>query len=142
MDTGHWSLKEGIIITDETFGFLYRITNVSVTPPKEYIGKKQKLTKLKRKPLKGKKNKRISIVDTDWKTYMGSCFELLEDIEKLGKENFTFEIIKTCNSKSELMYEEIRLQILEEVLFRKNSYNGIISCRLGKNCFKKQLREV
>ena len=129
-DTGHWTLRDGVIITDETFGFLYIITNT--TNNRKYIGKKQKLTKLKRKPLKGKKNKRISVVDTDWQTYTGSSNELNADILKLGKEHFTFEIIRACDSKWDLAYHDMEIQMNERVLLREDYYNGCINLRVPK----------
>jgi hypothetical protein len=65
-------------------------------------------------------------------TYTSRCNELNDDIAKLGKENFTFEILKFCNSKWELGYYEIQEQINRQVLFTTEYYNGIINCRLGK----------
>jgi len=130
IDTGHWEILEGVEINEETFGFIYLITNS--LNGKKYIGKKQKLTKLKRKPLKGKKNKRISIIDTDWKTYTGSSNELNADIEKFGKQNFTFVILKACGSKWELAFEEAKMQIQCEVLLREDYYNGMLNLRVGK----------
>jgi hypothetical protein len=115
---------------EHAFGFIYQITN-NVTNRK-YIGKKQMLTMRKLKPLKGKKKSRRVEKETDWKTYTGSSNELNSDIKKLGKENFSFDILKFCNSKSHLAYEEIKLQIIEDVLLKEEYYNGIINCRLGK----------
>ena len=57
METGHWILNENVSITEETFGFIYEITNN--TTNKKYIGKKQCISKIRRKPLKGKKRSRI-----------------------------------------------------------------------------------
>ena len=77
-DLGHW---EGLL-TEETlpYGFVYKITNL--TNNRKYIGKKQCLTLKKRPPLKGKKNRRISEIETDWKSYTSSSKELNEDIIK------------------------------------------------------------
>ena len=121
-----------LVIAEETlpFGFIYRITNN--TNGVMYIGKKQCLTKKKRPPLKGKKRKRISVVETDWKTYTSSSKRLNEDIIELGMEHFTFDIIMWCESKSELAYMETLLQFKEEVLLSDKYYNGIINIRLGK----------
>jgi len=130
MDTGHWILGENVILSDETFGFIYEITNNINN--KKYIGKKQCKTKYKRKPLKGKKNKRIEIKETEWKTYTSSSVELNNDIMKFGKENFTFEIIRICGSKWELAYFEIKEQINKEVLLSDDYYNGIINVRIGR----------
>lgn len=128
MDLGHWVTYIDII--ENFYGFVYVITNTINN--KKYIGKKQALTKLKRKPLKGKKNKRIEIIETNWKNYTSSSAELNADILKYGKEHFTFEIIRFCKSKSELAYYEAKEQFDKEVLLTDNYYNGIINLRIGK----------
>ena len=76
---------------DDNAGFVYRITNT--TNGHDYIGRKFFTKKLKRPPLKGKKNKRISTVETDWKTYWGSSDKLPADILKLGKDKLKRELI-------------------------------------------------
>ncbi len=129
MDCGHWVIEEGISLSEETFGFIYEITNLCNN--KKYIGKKQCFMRVKRKPLKGKTRNRISRAESDWKNYTSSSKDLNEDIQKYGKENFTFKIIKICNSKWELAYEEIKEQILKSVLLRDDYYNGIINVRIG-----------
>ena len=85
MDLGHWTLSEGVEITEETFGFIYLIE--CKTTGKKYIGKKQCKSRIKRKPLKGKKRNRIDSKESDWKTYTSSSNELNELIKKYGKEN-------------------------------------------------------
>jgi len=130
MDLGHWLLAENVTINNDTFGFIYEITNTANS--KKYIGKKQCKSKLKRKPLKGRKNKRIEIKESDWKEYTSSSNELNEDIKKFGKEKFIFKIIKTCGSKWELAYFEISEQIAKNVLLRDDYYNGIINVRIGR----------
>lgn len=138
MNTGHWEVNQGIIFDENVYGFIYEITNK--TTGKTYIGKKQCKTKLKRKPLKGKKNKRIEVKETDWRNYTSSSVELNNDIAKLGKDKFIFKIIKICGSKWELAYFEIKEQIHREVLLNDNFYNGIINVRIGrppKNMLKK-----
>lgn len=130
METGHWLLKEGVNITTDMFGFIYEITNK--TNNKKYIGKKQCVRKIKRKPLKGKTRNRIDYKESDWKIYTSSSNELNEDIKKLGKENFIFCILKVCGSKWELAYEEIKEQIYRDVLINPDKYyNGIINIRIG-----------
>ena len=111
------------------FGFIYEITNK--INGKKYIGKKQCVRKIKRKPLKGKTRNRIDHKESDWKTYTSSSNELNEDIKKYGKENFEFHILKVCGSKWELGYEEIKEQIARDVLRRDDYYNGIINVRIG-----------
>lgn len=130
MDTGHWNVNESVYLPSTFFGFIYKIEN-KVTG-KYYIGKKQCVKKIKKKPLKGRVNRRISITESDWKTYTGSSNDLNEDIKKYGKDNFTFTILRVCGSKWELAYEEIKEQISRNVLRDKNSYNGIINVRIGR----------
>lgn len=129
MDTGHWILSAGVTFTEETFGFIYVIVNT--TNNKKYIGKKQCFKKVKRAPLKFKKRKRIEQKDSDWKTYTSSSNDLNEDILKQGKDSFTFTILKACSSKWELAYEEIKEQIVNNVLLTDEYYNGIINVRIG-----------
>lgn len=129
MEHGHWILNESIIVDEHTFGFIYEITNNILN--KKYIGKKQCISRIKRKPLKGKTRNRIDHKESDWKSYTSSSNELNSDIIKYGKENFTFRIIKTCGSKWELAYEEIKEQISRNVLLRDDYYNGIINVRIG-----------
>jgi hypothetical protein len=129
MDTGHWLINEDVYIFENMFGFIYEITNK--VNSKKYIGKKQCVRKIKRKPLKGKTRNRIDHKESDWKTYTSSSNELNEDIQKYGKENFEFRILKVCGSKWELGYEEIKEQIARDVLQRDDYYNGIINVRIG-----------
>lgn len=124
--TGHWICEN---FEDNSFGFIYVITNLKNN--RKYIGKKQFQFRKKRK-LKSRKNNIITFSESDWKTYTGSCRELNEDIQKYGKENFTFQILKFCKNKWELAYEEIKLQIEKEVIKNPDYYNGILNVRIAK----------
>ena len=118
----------------DNYGFIYRITNT--TNGHDYVGRKYFTTVKKRPPLKGKKNKRRETVETDWKEYWGSSPRLQADIDTLGKDKFTREIIHLCESRGETNYLEAYYQFKEDVLLRENNYNGIIQIRLGKNSVK------
>ena len=129
MNLGHWTTS--LPTSGEIpYGFIYKITNS--TTLKKYIGKKQCKCLLKRPPLKGKKRRRIEEKETDWREYTSSSREVNEDIEKYGKNNFIFEIVKWCDSKFALAYEEAKLQFEEQVLLREDYYNGIINLRVSK----------
>jgi hypothetical protein len=125
-DTGHWICEN---FENDSFVFIYVITNLKNN--RKYIGKKQFQFRKKRK-LKSRKNSKIIFTESDWKNYTGSCKELNEDIQKYGKENFKFEILKFCKNKWELAYEEIKLQIEKEVIKNSDYYNGILNVRIAK----------
>ena len=118
----------------EYYGFIYRITNI--TNGHDYVGRKYFKTIKKRPPLKGKKNKRLETIETDWKDYWGSSSRLVADILELGKEQFKREIIHLCSSRGETNYMEAHYQFKEEVLLREDNYNGRRQLKLGKNSVK------
>ena len=118
----------------DNYGFIYRITNT--TNGHDYVGRKYFTTVKKRPPLKGKKNKRRETVETDWKEYWGSSPRLQADIDTLGRDKFTREIIHLCKSRGETNYMEAYYQFTEGVLLREDNYNGIIQIKLGKNSVK------
>ena len=118
----------------DNYGFIYRITNT--TNGYDYVGRKYFTTVKKRPPLKGKKNKRRETVETDWKEYWGSSPRLQADIDSLGRDKFTREIIHLCKSRGETNYMEAYYQFTEGVLLREDNYNGIIQIKLGKNSVK------
>ena len=137
-----WTYKGKIVenIPEEYIGFVYLITNI--TNDKKYIGKKLAQFKVTKKPLKGKKNKRRSTKESDWRTYWGSSDKLNEDVEHLGPENFTREILYYCTSRGELSYLEAKEQFDREVLKTDEYYNGIINVRVGSSeTLKKALLE-
>jgi len=108
-------------------GFVYLITNLQ--NGRKYIGKKNFYFS-KTRTVKGKKKR--TKVESDWKTYFGSNKELLEDVEKLGQENFKREIIKLCKSKGEFGYYEAKYQFENNVLESNDYYNTWIMVRVHK----------
>ena len=121
-------------LPDDCVGFVYLITNL--LSGRKYIGKKlAKFSKTTQKTVKlkngTKKKKKIRTkIDSDWQTYYGSSPELLRDIELLGSENFSREILYYCKSKAECSYIEAREQFQRRVLESTDYYNGIINCRI------------
>jgi len=111
---------------------------------RKYVGKKlakfSKTTYRVHKLKNGtKKKKKIrSKIDSDWQEYYGSSVELTADIERLGKENFSREILYYCKSKAETSYVEAREQFDRKVLESQDYYNGQISVRVhGSHIIKK-----
>ena len=125
---------------ENSFGFIYKITNVVTS--KFYIGKKSLYHNVKKKLTKkelaeqsgpGRKatTKRVQ-KESDWATYWGSNKEILEEIKSKGNLAFQREILKIVKTKKELTYWEIAYQCRYDVLLI-DSYNDNI---LGK-FFKK-----
>ena len=132
-----WTLDGKRFTSDdvgEFYGFIYRITNL--TNGHDYIGRKYFKTIRKLKPLMGFKRKRKVTKETDWQEYWGSSKRLLEDIEKLGIENFKREIICLCESRGDTNYMEAKIQFDEEVLLNPENYNGIIAVKIGVGSVK------
>ena len=128
-----WTYQGKIIneIPEEYVGFVYLITNL--TNGKKYVGKKLAKFKVTKNPLKGKKNKSRSTKESDWKDYWGSSDKLNEDVQTLGPNNFTREILYYCTSRGELSYLEAREQFARKVLETEEYYNGIINVRVGSS---------
>jgi hypothetical protein len=128
-----WTHKGKVVETlpDDCEGFVYLITNL--TNNKKYVGKKLARFKVTKPPLKGKKNKRRSSKESDWKTYWGSSDHLNADVASLGEENFTREILYYCQSRGMMSYLEAKEQFDREVLLSDEYYNGIINVRVGSS---------
>jgi hypothetical protein len=140
-----WKYKDNIVesLPDECVGFVYEITNL--TNNRKYIGKKlAKFSKTSTKTvvLKNgtKKKKKIkSKIDSDWMEYYGSSIELNKDVEQLGVDMFTREILFFCKSKAECSYIEAREQFSRKVLESDDYYNGQISVRVHGSHIKNKL---
>ena len=132
-----WTYRGKIIETlpEDCLGFVYLITNT--TNNRKYIGKKlAKFSKTSQKTVKlkngNKKKKKIrSLIDSDWQTYYGSSPNLTADIQAIGTDKFTREILYFCKTKAEMSYIEAREQFERKVLETDEYYNGIINLRVG-----------
>lgn len=114
-------------LLDDHWGFVYVIMN-KVTG-KRYVGKKF-FTKAGYKTVKGKR-KKIRLA-SDWESYYGSNKVLLEDVEKLGADQFERYIIRLCKNKSECTYWETHFIFQFEALLSDRWYNEWVSCRVSK----------
>ena len=126
-------------IEPSVVGFVYSITNL--IDGRIYFGKKQAFFKktslktvlIKRTGLKTKKKIR-SMVPSDWLDYYGSSESLKKDVELLGKESFSREILMFCYSLSELSYREAKIQFeTDALLFPDKYYNSWIMVRTRRD---------
>jgi hypothetical protein len=141
-----WTYQGNIVdnLPEECVGFVYLITNL--TNNRKYIGKKlAKFSKTTYKTIKlkngNKKKKRIrGKIESDWRDYYGSNIELNKDVETLGTDKFTREILYYCESKAECSYIEAREQFRRQVLESNDYYNGHIQVRVhGSHILKSRL---
>ena len=103
----HWTFRDDktkIPQPDEYFGFVYVISNKLTT--KQYIGCKQYWQMRKKKKHK----------PSNWRVYTSSSKYLNEDIDKIGKRRFKFEIIQEYKTKRGLLYYEQYYQMKYHVL--------------------------
>lgn len=105
----------------EHFGFVYLISNH--INGRWYIGKKGVYASA------GKKGRNRLRKESDWRSYWGSSKELVADIQKYGKENFTREILSVWDTKFDLMYNELLTQIFYDVVGSPLTYNQIVNIR-------------
>ena len=124
-------------LPEDCEAFVYLITNT--TNDRKYVGKKLAKFKKTRPPLKGRVNKRRSKVESDWRDYWGSSDQLQEDVNQIGEDKFTREILYYCPSRGVASYLEAREQFERRVLEKDEYYNGIINVRVGGS---KILREA
>lgn len=110
--------------------FVYIIVN-NLTG-RSYIGKKTLISK-SRKKVKGRTNRKVVTKSSDWNKYWGSSKELLDDIEKYGKENFSRYVLRLCKSKGEASYYEAKFQMDFDVLLYPHAYyNSHIMCHIHR----------
>ena len=94
---------------DDLYGFVYLITNK--INGRKYIGRKY-FWSFRKPPGKKRRVKK----ESDWKKYYGSCPELKEDIERLGRQNFSRTILSLHKTPGKTNFEETRQLFINGVL--------------------------
>lgn len=130
----HWFHKDKIVddIPAGVHGFVYMITNTLTG--KKYIGRKY-VSSTRKKALTAKQKREGKVrrakvtTESDWREYMGSNKPLLEDIHKLGKENFKFEILHFAMTKGQVNYLEENMHHKYDVILSDEFYNDCIGPR-------------
>jgi len=101
-----WKCSRNTVYLKFYIGFVYQILEKDTG--KSYIGYKKFWKKVTKQPLKGRKNKRHSKVESDWRTYNSSS-KLLQEKIKDNPENYTKTILRLCKSVTELKMWETYL---------------------------------
>tara|TARA_R100001594_G_C3973620_1_gene248386 strand:- start:157 stop:609 length:453 start_codon:yes stop_codon:yes gene_type:complete len=124
----HWLYENKILntIPNGHFGFVYLITNLS--SGRKYIGRKY-FYSTRRIKVKGRKTRKVVRKESDWKHYIGSNKTLKNDINRLGKKNFKFEILCFGETKGQTNYLEENFQHRVGVILDDDYYNGSIGSR-------------
>jgi len=132
-----WYYKDEPFSTEhisEYQGFVYVITDL--TNNKKYVGKKGFWSKKTLPPLKGKKRKRRSVIESDWQAYYGSSDQVKQMLQENGEQSFYREILYLCKTKGEMSYIEAKEQFDRRVLLDDSYYNGVINCKIHRTHVK------
>jgi hypothetical protein len=126
-------LYNGLVVEEDILegyvGFVYLITNQ--IDGRKYIGKKI-LKNRRRVKVKAKTRRKTKITDSNWREYYGSSPSLSTDIDKLGIDIFTREILHLCKTKSDMAYLEAKEQFSRGCLETHDYYNEHIMVRVRK----------
>jgi hypothetical protein len=99
-----------------------------------YIGKKKFWSKVTRPPLKGRKNKRHSLKESDWKDYYGSSDEVKQLVENTGAWRFDRYILRLCKTSGEMSYYEMKAQVENDVLLKPDEYyNAFVGGKIHRS---------
>lgn len=124
-----WFYKDVVInsvedMPDDVVGFVYEITHIP--SGKKYIGKKILKHKRTKPPLKGYKRRRVTYVESDWKTYVGSNEDTKRLLSEGCMEDFHREILYFCKNKKNLSYLETKELFNRNVLESDVYFNSNI----------------
>lgn len=126
-----WFYKGEIFESEDIgdyYGFVYLLENT--TNNRMYIGKKFFWSQKTLPVTKSRKRKKKVKVESDWKKYYGSNNQLKSEIEQIGIDNITRNIVWLCNTKTQCAYYELYEQIHRRVLLSDKYYNDFIGGKI------------
>jgi len=114
--------------TPNRYGFVYEVTELNTGM--KYVGIKRFWRKKTLQPKKGMKNKRRSMVESNWRTYNTSS-PLMQQKLSENPSNYKKEIIMLCDSQEELKCKEAWIQLDYYVSGNWNElFNEVINLRV------------
>jgi len=126
-----WIFQDKEFVDNSGFyGMVYLITHL--TTNKKYVGMKLFSKAKIQAKTKTRRKKKIR-VESDWQTYYGSSAELLEDVQRFGKEQFKREILRLCTTRGETRYYEAYEIMTREALLRSDYYNKWMTLKLHRS---------
>tara|TARA_A100001015_G_scaffold213622_1_gene239618 strand:+ start:599 stop:1024 length:426 start_codon:yes stop_codon:yes gene_type:complete len=115
----------------DNVGFVYEIYDKQTKM--FYVGKKRFWSKVSKPPLKGRKNRRRSVKESDWQDYYGSSEEVKTLVEDSGRDRFERRILRLCKTLGEMSYYEAKIQFEADVLLKPDKYyNAFIGCKIHR----------
>ena len=115
----------------DNVGFVYEIYDKQTEM--FYVGKKKFWSKVSKPPLKGRKNRRRSVKESDWQNYYGSSEEVKTLVEESGRDRFERRILRLCKTLGEMSYYEAKIQFENDVLLKPDKYyNAFIGCKIHR----------
>ena len=116
---------------EDYIGFVYEVYDTEAKM--KYLGMKKFWSKVTKPPVKGKKNKRRSLKESDWKSYYGSSEEVKSLVENTGEWRFKRKIIRLCKTLGEMSYYEMKEQLDNDVLLKpKKYYNAFVGGKIHR----------
>jgi hypothetical protein len=127
---------EPSMIPDKAVGFVYEMSAIINGKPVKYIGKKAFYSRRKKKfskknmPTDRRKKNYEIVVKLNYENYYSSN----KDLKEAHKKGIPIKriILQICYSKTELTYQETKLQFVNEVLEKEEYLNGNILGRFYK----------
>jgi hypothetical protein len=103
----------------------------------KYIGKKQ-LTSKRKVKVAGKVRKKVTVSESNWRSYLSSSTEVKDKI-KIGHKLKSREILHWCYSLGEASYKEAELQFKHRVLLSDDWINKWIYIKIYKSTLKERI---
>ncbi len=97
-------------------GFVYLIVNKKTN--QRYVGRKYFWSKTSKR-IVGRKTKKWTKKESNWRYYYSSCVELKKAVDELGLKEFDFLILSLHKTQGQANFNEVKTQFVKNVLHSK-----------------------